>query len=97
MGALTLDYDAHQIRRGDELLLLTPREFDVLAFLMTHSGRVVTHHTLLSSLWGPGYGAETQYLRVFINRLRHKIEDDPAHPHYILTEPGVGYRLVAPA
>jgi two-component system KDP operon response regulator KdpE len=64
---------------------------------MRHAGRVVTHRNLLSSVWGSGYGAETQYLRVFINRLRQKIEDDPAHPRYILTEPGVGYRLVTPA
>jgi two-component system, OmpR family, KDP operon response regulator KdpE len=52
---------------------------------------------LLTSVWDASYGAETQYLRVFINRLRHKIEDDPAHSRYILTEPGVGYRLVAPS
>jgi two-component system KDP operon response regulator KdpE len=97
VGALTLLPDAHEIRRNDEPLDLTPREHDVLAYLMRQSGRVVTHHNLLSSVWGPGYGSETQYLRVFINRLRHKIEDDPAHPRYILTEPGVGYRLVTPS
>jgi two-component system KDP operon response regulator KdpE len=97
VGNLALLPDAHQIRRNDEPLALTPREFDVLAFLMRHAGRVVTHRNLLSSVWGSGYGAETQYLRVFINRLRQKIEDDPAHPRYILTEPGVGYRLVTPA
>ncbi len=97
VGSLALNTDAHEIRRNGAPLDLTPREFDVLAFLMHHTGRVVTHRTLLSSVWGPSYGAETQYLRVFINRLRRKIEDDPAHPRYILTEPGVGYRLVAPA
>jgi two-component system KDP operon response regulator KdpE len=97
VGALSLNLDAHEIRRNGTPLDLTPREFDVLAYLMRQSGRVVTHHTLLRSIWGPTYGAETQYLRVFINRLRHKIEDDPSHPRYILTEPGVGYRLVTPA
>lgn len=97
VGGLSLNTDAHEIRRNGAPIDLTPREFDVLAFLMRHTGSVVTHRTLLSSVWGTGYGAETQYLRVFINRLRHKIEDDPTRPRYILTEPGVGYRLVAPA
>lgn len=69
----------------------------MLAYLMRHTGRIVTHRMLLRDVWGPEYGRETQYLRVFINRLRRKIEDDPAHPHYIVTEPGVGYRLVTPA
>lgn len=97
VGALTLIPDAHEIQRNGTALDLTPREYDVLAYLMRQSGRVVTHHNLLTSVWGPSYGSETQYLRVFINRLRHKIEDDPAHPRYILTEPGVGYRLVTPS
>jgi two-component system KDP operon response regulator KdpE len=97
VGGLLLDVEAREIRRNDVPLELTPREYDVLAYLMRHTGRVVTHRALLTSLWGPGYGMETQYLRVFINRLRHKIEDDPSHPRYILTEPGVGYRLVTPA
>jgi two-component system KDP operon response regulator KdpE len=76
---------------------LTPREFDVLAYLMGNHSRIVTHRVLLQAVWGAEYGRETQYLRVFINRLRRKIEDDPSHPRYILTEPGVGYRLVTPA
>jgi two-component system KDP operon response regulator KdpE len=97
VGHLVLNEDAREIRREDVLLSLTPREFDVLTYLMRHAGRVVTHRTLLKSVWGPEYGEETQYLRVFVNRLRHKIEKDPARPRYLLTEPGVGYRLVAPA
>jgi two-component system KDP operon response regulator KdpE len=97
VGALALNTPAHEVQRDGVSLDLTPREFDVLAYLMRHTGRVVTHRVLLNAVWGPEYGKETQYLRVFINRLRRKIEDDPAHPHYIITEPGVGYRLVTPA
>jgi two-component system, OmpR family, KDP operon response regulator KdpE len=66
----------------------------VLAYLIRHAGKVVTHRLLLAEVWGPQYKCETQYLRVFINRLRAKIEDDPAHPCYIATEPGVRYRLL---
>ena len=76
---------------------LTAREFDLLAFLMRHQGKVLTHRLLLSELWGPDYYGETQYLRVFMNRIRRKIEDDPSHPRYIITDPGVGYRLLSPA
>jgi two-component system KDP operon response regulator KdpE len=97
VGALALDPRAHEIRRNRERLELTPREYDVLAYLMRNEGKVITHRLLLQEIWGQEYGRETQYLRVFINRLRHKIEDDTAHPRYILTEPGVGYRLVTPA
>jgi two-component system KDP operon response regulator KdpE len=97
VGDVALDLGAHEVRRNGVRLDLTPREFDVLAFLLRHSGKVVTHRVLLQEVWGSEYGRETQYLRVFINRLRRKIEDDPAHPRYILTEPGVGYRLVIPA
>jgi two-component system KDP operon response regulator KdpE len=97
VGALTLNIKAHEVRRNGEPLDLTPREFEVLAYLIRNTGRVITHRVLLNAVWGPQYGRETQYLRVFINRLRRKVEDDPAHPQYILTEPGVGYRLVTPA
>jgi two-component system KDP operon response regulator KdpE len=97
VASLALNTQAHEVRRNGVPLDLTPREFDVLAYLMLHSGRIVTHRVLLHDVWGPEYGRETQYLRVFINRLRRKIEDDPSHPQYIVTEPGVGYRLVTPA
>jgi two-component system KDP operon response regulator KdpE len=97
VGPLSLDLDAHEARRDGALLDLTPREFEVLAFLMRHANKVVTHRLLLSQVWGPQYETETQYLRVFINRLRRKIEDDPARPRIIVTEPGVGYRLLPPA
>lgn len=96
VGNLTVNTDAREARRHDTRLDLTAREFDVLAFLMRNTGRVVTHRVLLQAVWGPEYERETHYLRVFINRLRRKIEDDPSNPRYIVTEPGVGYRLVPP-
>ncbi len=96
VGALTLDVAARQAYHAALPLDLTSREFDVLAFLMRHAGTVVTHRLLLKEVWGPEYDGETQYLRVFISRLRRKIEDDPARPGSIVTEPGVGYRLVSP-
>ncbi len=96
-GPLVVDFDGHRALRDGAPLDLTPREFDVLAYLVRHAGKVVTHRVLMADVWGPDYGGETQYLRVFINRLRRKIEPDPAHPTYILTEPGVGYRLLESA
>jgi len=93
-GELVLDLDTRMARRDDVPIELTPREFDVLAYLMRHAGKVATHRLLLSEVWGPEYTAETQYLRVFINRLRRKIGDDSAHPRHIFTEPGVGYRFL---
>ena len=93
-GDLAVDIARRQAWRGDVSLDLTPREFDVLAYLVRHAGKVATHRVLLAGVWGSDYSSETQYLRVFINRLRRKIELDPAHPTYIVTEPGVGYRLL---
>ena len=70
---------------------LTPTEFELLHQLMLHAGKVMTHRTLLRSVWGPEYGEETDYLRVYVRQLRLKIEQEPSQPKYILTEPGVGY------
>lgn len=94
VGDLFLDLDTRQVNRGAGRLDLTSREFDVLAYLMRHTGKIVTHRLLLSEVWGPEYRDETHYLHVFISRLRQKIEQDPAHPRYIVTDPGVGYRLL---
>ncbi len=94
IGELAVDLDARTVERGGNPLSLTAREFDVLAYLIRHAGKVVTHRLLLTEVWGPSYKDETHYLRVFINRLRAKIEDDPSHPRYIVTDPGVGYRLI---
>lgn len=97
VGGLWLEPETRVAKRNGLALDLTAREFDLLAYLMRHSGKVVTHRMLLAEVWGPEYRDETQYLRVFVNRLRRKIEDDPSHPKYLLTDPGVGYRLVNPA
>jgi two-component system KDP operon response regulator KdpE len=94
VGDLTLDLDRREVWRGTTRLDLTAREFDVLAYLMRHTGKVVTHRLLLSEVWGPEYRDDTHYLHVFINRLRNKIEAYPGHPQYIVTDPGVGYRLL---
>jgi two-component system KDP operon response regulator KdpE len=94
VGPLLLDPETHEVQRAGAALDLTPREFEVLAYLMRHANKVVTHRLLLAEVWGPQYESETQYLRVFINRLRRKIEDDPSHPRIIVTEPGIGYRLL---
>jgi len=94
IGGLHLNRETREARREGRALNLTAREFDLLAFLMYQAGKVLTHRMLLAEVWGPEYSSETQYLRVFINRLRRKIEDVPAHPTHILTDPGVGYRFV---
>jgi two-component system, OmpR family, KDP operon response regulator KdpE len=94
VGNLALDLDRREVQRGTTRLDLTAREFDVLAYLMRHTGKVVTHRLLLTEVWGPEYRDDTHYLHVFINRLRNKIEDDTGHPRYIVTDPGVGYRLL---
>jgi two-component system KDP operon response regulator KdpE len=78
------------------VLDLTPKEFGFLVTLARHPGRVITHQFLLREVWGPGYKTETQYLRVYASQLRKKLQDDPEHP-YLVTEPGVGYRLVDPS
>jgi two-component system, OmpR family, KDP operon response regulator KdpE len=75
---------------------LTPKEFELLAVLMRNPGAPVTHAKLLRAVWGPEYGTELDYLRSFVRTLRKKIEDDPARPRYILTEPWVGYRFCDP-
>jgi two-component system, OmpR family, KDP operon response regulator KdpE len=75
---------------------LTPKEFDLLRYLVLQGGKPVPHRELLQAVWGPDYGDETDYLRVFINHLRKKIEANPAKPKYILTEPWVGYRFATP-
>jgi two-component system KDP operon response regulator KdpE len=95
-GDLEIDLAAHVVRlRGSEVRL-SPTEFAFLKQLVTNVNKVVTHRTLLQSIWGPEYSGEAEYLRVYINRLRHKLEADPANPRYLLTEPGVGYRFVIP-
>jgi len=90
-GGVVLDPDSRQVTVMGRKTKLTRTEFDLLHYLMRHAGKVVTHNALLSEVWGPEYHNQTEYLRVYVGRLRHKIEQDPANPSYLLTEPGVGY------
>jgi len=84
------------VTRDGAPVRLTPREYELLAVLVKHAGRVVTHRQLLTSVWGPAHIDDVQYLRVFVGQLRAKIERDPDNPILLLTEPGVGYRLAEP-
>ncbi len=88
-----LDPDRHRVEKMGQEVHLTPKEFEMLRYLMEHAGRPVPHNRLLTSIWGLEYGNEREYLRVLINQLRKKIEDDPAHPTYILTDSYIGYRF----
>jgi two-component system KDP operon response regulator KdpE len=97
MGPFTIDYERRLVERGGQPLRLTPIEYDLLRILALNLGRVVTHRQLLNQVWGDvQYETDGHYMRIYIGHLRKKIEPDPARPQYILTEPGVGYRLVAP-
>ena len=78
---------------GDRQVHLTPKEYDLLVYLIRHPGKVLTHRTLLAAVWGGNYVEQTEYLRVFIGQLGKKIETDSASPRYILTEPWIGYRF----
>ncbi|WP_026619670.1 two-component system, OmpR family, KDP operon response regulator KdpE [Ensifer sp. WSM1721] len=91
---LSIDLVRRVVTRDGETLRLTPKEYDLLAMLARHAGRVVTHKTLLTSVWGAAHGEDLHYLRVFIGQLRGKIERDPGDPKIIRTEPGVGYRFI---
>lgn len=92
-GDFTVDEANHLVTvRGDQIHL-TPKEFELLSFLIRNHDRVLTHRTLLAKIWGGDYTEQTEYLRVFIGNLRKKIEIDPSKPRYILTEPWVGYRF----
>jgi two-component system, OmpR family, KDP operon response regulator KdpE len=92
-GDLVIDLEAHQVSIGGSVVHLTPIEFDVLRVLAQHRGKLVTHRQLLHDVWGPAYETETHYLRVHVAHIRGKIEPDPSRPRYVITEPGVGYRL----
>jgi two-component system, OmpR family, KDP operon response regulator KdpE len=93
---LVIDFAGRQVTAHGERVRLTPKEFDLLHFLLSHANKAIAHRKLLQTIWGPDYGDEVEYLRVFVSQLRKKIEADPAHPRYILTEPWVGYRFVLP-
>jgi two-component system KDP operon response regulator KdpE len=94
-GEVTVDLDAKLVTRNGTPVRLTPTEYRLLETLATNAGRLCTHRFLLERVWGPGYGDESQYLRVYMANLRKKL-DDPAEPQLLLTEPGMGYRFVVP-
>ena len=94
-GALTIDLAWHIIKRGDEEIKLTGTEYKLLAYLASNHGRVLTHQSILTQVWGPADADHTEYLRVYMRQLRKKLESDPEQPQIILTEPGIGYRFMA--
>jgi two-component system KDP operon response regulator KdpE len=93
IDALYVDFSNRQVRLSGDEVALTPTEYDLLRVLARHAGKVLTHRQLLRQVWGPPYEGELHLLRVNISNLRQKIEPDPTRPHYVLTEPGIGYRL----
>lgn len=96
LDGVTINLATRRIQRDGKELRLTPKEFEVLSYLVAHSNTAIPHTKLLQAVWGPDYGDEVEYLRVFVNQLRKKIEADPAQPRHLLTEPWVGYRFVKP-
>jgi two-component system KDP operon response regulator KdpE len=93
VGDLRVDLIRRNVFRGSQEVHLTPTEYKLLAALIRHAGRVITHRQLLQEVWGMSYVEQTHYLRVYMAQLRHKLEPDPARPRLLTTEPGVGYRL----
>ncbi|MFD4245976.1 response regulator [Streptomyces sp. NPDC058525] len=89
----TVDLVAKKVRRGERAVRLTPTEWHLLEILITNPGRLITQSRLLLEVWGPTYGENTNYLRVYMAQLRRKLEADPSHPRYLITEPGMGYRF----
>jgi two-component system KDP operon response regulator KdpE len=94
---LSIDFEKRHVTLAGNPVRLTPKEFELLRQLVANQGKAQGHRRLLQAVWGPDYGDETEYLRVFINQLRKKIEPDPRNPRYIHTEPWVGYRFEPPA
>jgi two-component system KDP operon response regulator KdpE len=95
VGAVEIDLARHLVHRGGEEIHLTATEFNLLAYLAAHAGRVLTHTQILEHVWGAGYEQETQNLRVYISQLRRKLDPADEQPQMITTEPGVGYRFLA--
>jgi len=94
-GGLTVDLVRRLVSVEAGEVRLSPKEYELLRYLVQHAGRVVTHRQILAEVWGPAHVGDTQYLRVYVGQLRQKIERDPAEPQLLMTEPGVGYRLRA--
>jgi two-component system KDP operon response regulator KdpE len=96
VGGLAVDSDRHQVTVDGRPVALTRIEFDLLAVFVRNEGKLLTHRAILREVWGAAYQIESHYLHVYGSRLRGKIEADPRHPRYRITEPGAGYRLVRP-
>jgi two-component system KDP operon response regulator KdpE len=96
LGRIEIDFEGRQVNGPHGEVRLTAKEFELLSYLASHPNKAVSHRELLRAVWGPEYGDETEYLRVFVNRLRKKIEQKTTSPKYLLTEPWVGYRLRLP-
>src|SRR5687767_4592951 len=94
-GLITIDLPWHIVKYVDEEVKLTGTEYKLLAYLATNHGRILTHQSILTHVWGPADANHTEYLRVYMRQLRKKLETDPERPRYILTEPGIGYRFIA--
>ena len=97
IGSLVIDFVARTVSKGGKPAHLTPNELDLLRYFTLHPNHVISHRELLQAVWGPDYGNQVDYLRVFIKNLRKKIEPNPDSPEYILTEPWVGYRFNSPS
>ena len=97
IGELRIDLEKRAVSVAGKPVQLTPHEFALLRVLAQNPGKLLTHTMLLREVWGRGYGEESHYLHVYVSQLRRKLEEDPARPRYILTEPGAGYRLADPA
>ena len=96
LEGVEIDFESRQARRHGREVRFTPKEFDLLRYLVTHPNKAIPHRELLQAVWGPDYGEELEYLRVFVNQLRKKVEPQPSKPRYLLTEPWVGYRFQLP-
>jgi two-component system KDP operon response regulator KdpE len=94
VGPISVDLNKQSVTVDGRLVHLTPYEFRILRLLALNPGKLLTHRAILQDVWGPAYGAESNYLHVYVSQLRRKLEPDPARPQYLLTEPGAGYRLI---
>src|SRR5215472_15541789 len=97
LGDVKINFNARQVTADGRTVRLTPKEFELLKYLVAHANKTVSHRELLQAVWGPDYGDQVDYLRVFVNQLRKKIESTPSQPVFLLTEPWVGYRLSVPS
>lgn len=92
-GRIKMDLVRHEVFIDDEKTDVTPKEYDLLRYFLVHRGKMLTHRQILHEVWGAAHGEDMQYLRVYVSQVREKIEPDPSSPDYIITEPGIGYRM----